>query len=132
MLKAKLQNYEPEEEINTFQDVALWLTKSPFTPKHNEYSLSLDDIISISHPDSIIEKCIIFNYMVDPEWMFTVCPILKDKSKVESIYLCHGESEDSHYEMCNWQANHQYDHLSIFKVKMSMAYGTHHTKVERI
>ena len=80
-------------------DVAFVLTRSPWTETNNgnKFSLSLDEIIKIPNSTSIIERCIMFNYKIDPEWIFEACPILKDKDKIKNIYMFHGESMDSHY-----------------------------------
>eukprot|EP01083_Nonionella_stella_P022397 61948_1 len=124
-----------ERNVNdefTHTDVAFYLNKSPFIAngnKHqfNKYAIGLDEIIALDKNGTHIEKCIIFSYMVDPQWILNTCPILTNKQQTEQLYILHGQSLDDHYDLCNLQSVH--DNLRIFKIKMIFEYGTHHTKM---
>ncbi|KAF3779977.1 Tyrosyl-DNA phosphodiesterase 1 [Nymphaea thermarum] len=82
----------------------------------NSSSVALDDIIK-----GEVLVAILSNYMVDIDWLFSACPLLR---KIPHVLLIHGENDGildhmKKNKLINW---------TLHKPPLPIAYGTHHSK----
>ncbi|CAN6452176.1 unnamed protein product [Victoria cruziana] len=89
------------------QDLPTWANTS---------AVALDDII-----EGEVLVAILSNYMVDIDWLFSACPLLR---KVPHVLVIHGESDGildhiKKNKLMNW---------TFHKPRLPIAYGTHHSK----
>ncbi|XP_031500494.1 tyrosyl-DNA phosphodiesterase 1 [Nymphaea colorata] len=82
----------------------------------NTSTVALDDIIK-----GEVLVAILSNYMVDIDWLFSACPLLR---KIPHVLLIHGENDGildhmKKNKLINW---------TLHKPLLPIAYGTHHSK----
>ena len=106
------------ESNSDISDVAFYLNRSNGIDSA-QFSISLDQIIATSSPSSIIEKCLIFTFVFDANWLFHAVPILTNSQKVQSILILHGQNIK----------DFGIGRLQTRRVKTMSSRGCHHTKM---
>ena len=97
-----------------------YLLKSDYpSSTNNENCISMQDVLS-SEDNNPIECVVLFNYMVDISWLIDTIPLLA----TIPCYCYHGSSQADFAE-----AHRMLPLFTAAKVHVSVAYGTHHSKM---
>eukprot|EP00854_Cymbomonas_tetramitiformis_P015251 gene15251-18038_t len=81
--------------------------------EHNAETLQISDIV-----EGDIKLAVVANYMIDPAWLLSACPVL---TAVPRVVVFHGSEDIS-------RMGHP-ETFELHKPLLPIAYGTHHSKM---